>query len=180
MGEVEGISTKKTTTIRRGLAEVFALFNNLTLFLCNVSTLDRDLRATTNDHLGDLLTTIANDPIQNILTKTTIATMLRDDSTIAIVILNFMDTNLLALQRTIPIVFNYGVKAAVATRLLTFQLRSIHNLILLTKLLLYFTYTKQGNQTVNQTIFTFNLLFRNVTSVNATVRPLTRDPIFIR
>ncbi len=94
---------------------ILALVNNLYLFLFNVSRVKRTLRHHTNKTLHAVLNGLAKGGTLNFLANLTIATIVRDSSTAAIVIINFIGSNLVALARTVDIVVNTGINAAVAT-----------------------------------------------------------------
>lgn len=91
------------------------LVNSLKLFLCNVGVVDRNLRGFTKSDLHEVLATVAAGEIAKILAKILVATLVRSSSTAAIVIIDFMGTNLLALARSVNIVVKTGVNAAIAT-----------------------------------------------------------------
>ncbi len=92
----------------------------MTLFLLNVGFVNSKLGGTTKRGVGHILTVYANGQFSTVTTKANIAVTVRSSSTAAIVAVNFIGTNLVALARTVKIVFNTGVKAAIATRVVTF------------------------------------------------------------
>ncbi len=92
-GREEGLRVK--------VARVLNLLNNLSLFLCKVRVVDGNLRSTTNGGVGQVLRGLASGEFLNMLINTKVATMVRSSSTAAIVIMNFMGSNVVALGRTI-------------------------------------------------------------------------------
>lgn len=85
------------------------------LFLCKVGVVDRNLRGITNSELQDVLATVAAGEMAKILANILVATLVRSSSTAAMVIIDFIGTKLLALTRSVDIVVNTGVNAAIAT-----------------------------------------------------------------
>ncbi len=94
---------------------VFALLKTLNVFLCKVGLVDSKLRGTTNSGVHNFLSTVASGPFGEIVAKLKVASVVRSSSTAAMVIIDFIGTNLLALMRTVNIVVKTGVKAAIAT-----------------------------------------------------------------
>lgn len=170
----------KKEGVGRGVRVIFKLLNNLTIFVCKVGVVDRYLRGTTKRGVGGVLSLLAEGPMVKTLTKVLIATMLRDSDTAAIVTVNFMDTKLVALPRTVSVVFNTGVNAAVATRLVTFGLDSCVCTVVFVKFVMCFVSGSRHIGGIKVAVFTFNLLFLKVRAVKSIVGPLTSDPVFAR
>lgn len=93
----------------------FELVKTLTLLVFNVGAVDSDLRGVTKPRLHRILKAVAAGHLANVLSNALVATTMRSSATAAIVAMSFMGTNLLALTRTVSIVVNTGVNAALAT-----------------------------------------------------------------
>ncbi len=94
---------------------LLALVKSINLFLCKVGLVDRNLRGTTNSELHGVLTVVAGGHFLNTLANVFVATLIRDSSTAAIVVMDFIGTKLLSLKRSVTIVVKTGIKAAIAT-----------------------------------------------------------------
>lgn len=94
---------------------MLTLLNNLTVFLCKVGLVKSKLTGITNKGLRQVLRALASGPVETILLKVNIATIVRSSSTAAIVIINFMGSKVVGLSRIIKVVVNTGVNAAMAS-----------------------------------------------------------------
>lgn len=94
---------------------ILRLLYNLTLFLFNVGSVNSNLRDLSNNGLRGALRGVAGDAVGKFVLNTTIATIVRSSSTAAIVIINFMGSKVVGLHRTVNVVVNTGINAAVAS-----------------------------------------------------------------
>lgn len=93
---------------------VLSLLDKMTLFLFNVSLVNSNLGVITKGGLRTFLCQVAGAPLGKITLNANIADIVRSSSTAAIVIVNFIGSNVVGLGRTVNVVVKTGVKADVA------------------------------------------------------------------
>ncbi len=94
---------------------MFGIFKNLTLFFVNVGCVASNIRTATNGELHTVVTTIASGHLTNYTANIFIADVIRSSSLAAILLIKLMGTNIVSLRRSVNIVLNTSVKAAIAT-----------------------------------------------------------------
>lgn len=99
------------------VARVASLLNKVTLFLCNVSVVNTNLRGLTNNGVRNILRGLASSALGNIVFNALVANIVRSSTNAIIVYINLMGSNVVALARSMNIVVNTGVNAAIANRL---------------------------------------------------------------
>lgn len=160
------------------VAGCLAFTNNLNLLLCNVGLVNRKLRLTTKSHLGRLLRGVAGGHFLTMLINFLVAALVRDSSTAAIVIINFIGANLVGLARTVNIVVNTGVNAAAADILISLGLAKVTPVTVFVNTFVVL-FTGGGSLgCIKRTLTNFNVLFVNVRLVRGTVSPLGSSRIF--
>ncbi len=94
---------------------VIVLVNKLMFFLFNVGMVSNKLRAVTNNGLRQAVGGIASGSLLNFFLNTKVAVTVRSSSTVGIVLINLMGSNVIRFAGAFNVVVNSGINAALAT-----------------------------------------------------------------